>query len=325
MDLGRTSKIFSKVAEVGPDFVASSFGAIGEKIFSLFETLGNHPETDGFFFDDQDLNLRELFDVGAFAKGRGMEAFISRLPEIAEVFSSEKLRSARIPGRNSYAARLLRKPMKDAARAVRRPQRLGSSSFIRFMERNWSCCPADFSRFRRNLCTPSPFSLKLEDAVRKFGEIGCPFLALASEDLLSRYHRPKTVCGYKRLSVMDACCIMARSMGLVVRERIVAARSPSGWFRYSPFVVPLTFLDVPERVLSCLQEAEFNSDLYFEAVFDHYLAVVPFLGDRLEWDLPGENNFPEVADFVSALREGAVPSVVLGERDGECYFLCEWN
>ena len=323
MDLGRTSRIFSKVAEVGPDFIASSFGKVGEKIFFLFESLGNHPESDAHFFDECDVALRELFELANQAKSKGMSSFLSKLPEMAEMFSSERLKSARIPRNNSYAARLLRKPMKDHARSIRLPQRLGSHSFMEFLAKSWNCCPSDFSGFRNNLspATPPP----LQDMVRGFEKMGCPFLAEASKEIFFRYFRPIGVRGYKKLSIADACCILAKSMGLAVRERIVAARSASGWFRYSPFVIPLPMLEPTERVSARVQESEFNSELYFDAVFDHHLVVVPFLGSRLGRELSGEVNFPDVKDCFSSLKDGTLPAVVLGERDGECYFLCEWN
>jgi hypothetical protein len=325
VDLEIASKIFSGVAEVGPEFVGSSFGEVGEKIFSLFEVLGNHPESDGFFFEHRDLEVRDLMKMALHAKEKGMDSFISKLPKIAELYASAKLKSSKVPGRNGYAARLLRKPKKDLARSFRRTQRLGSSSFMRSATKNWNCVPSSFGAFRRDFLAsahPEP----LEEAARKFGEIGCDHLASAASELVARYIRPPCSYGYKRLGVVDACHILAKSCGFVLGESLIIGRSPSGWFRYSPFVLPLHVLkNIPERVSSSVNHAEFNSSLYFDSVFDHYLVLAPFLGDRVDVGFAGEVNFPDADDCVSSLERGELDGVVLGERDGECYFICEWN
>jgi hypothetical protein len=83
--------------------------------------------------------------------------------------------------------------------------------------------------------------------------------------------------------------------------------------------------NIPEHVSSSVHHAEFNSSLYFDSVFDHYLVLAPFLGDGADGGFVGEVNFPDTDDCVSSLERGELDGVVLGERDGECYFICEWR
>lgn len=327
MESGRTSRIFNKIAEVGPDLVRSALGDVGARLVLLFDTLGNHPESDDVFFEDGDLDLCGLMDVARQARSNEIHLSESRLPAMAAVVASEKLRSCTIPGRGGCMARLMRKPLRDAARLTRKPQRLGSSAFMKDLAMRWNCSPRTFESFFKG--RPNPRSSPLDSAVAKFDTMGCAALAESAGRLRGCFYDPPSVFGYRRISPSDACCVFAKHYGLdLVREggipRVVV-RLGSGCFLYSPVVMPLHEAGTPPpHVVESLDEAEHARELFMDAVFDHYLVVMPFRGDRTDGS-GGAPNFPDDEEFPQALSGGSLGAVVLGERNGECYFICEWN
>lgn len=279
MELVRASRILSKIAEVGPDFVALELGDVGRRLELLFRVLGNHPEADDIFFDECDLELCDLMDLAANSSARGASFLKRRLPAIAEMVASDRLKSAKMPCGGGYAARVLRKPVRDAARATRKEQGVASSGLAKHIRKRLMCCPSGFSHFFTG-AKVSPMDV----AARTFSGMGCSALLEASRRMAEDLYNPTSVFGYKRLAIFDACSIMAKKAGL-----------PEGAaFKVVPLPLPET---LPEPVRSLVEDAEFNRNLLMEPVFDHYLSVVADAGS----------------------------SVVLGERDGKCYFMCEWN
>lgn len=327
MESRRASKIFNKIAEVGSDFVRSILGEVGEKLVVLFDALGNHPEADDLFFEDGDLDLCGLMDIARLAASNEVPLPASRIPAMASVVASERLMSSVVPGRGGCMARLMRKPRRETARATRRIQRLGSSSFMKDVAMRWHCSPATFDSFVKGRlpCRPSP----IDSAVVAFDAMGCRGLSGSATQARESFYEPPSAFGYKKISPLTASCIFAKHYGFdLVRDRgafNIIVRRRSGSFLYSPVVVPLPLAGImPAAVAARIEEAEHSRDLFMDSVFDHYLVVLPFCGERIG-PPAGVPNFPESEDFLSALSEEVIGSVVLGERNGECYFVCEWN
>lgn len=321
MDSGKTSKIFNKVAEAGAEFVGSCFGEVGRKLISLFEVLGNHPETDDLFFEDSDLALRDLLMVAGRAKIDGMVSFISKLPEVAEFYASEKFKNTKDLGKNTASARLLRDPIREKVRSFRKIQHVGSDRFLKSIIKDWSFAPSDFSPFKKNSLNSAPD--RLVSIAENFEKIGCEGLAESSNKLLRRYFRPDSFFAYKKLRITDAACILAKYCGLEIKDGSVFVETASGRYSYAVAVVPLPLLRrIPSQVQERVHESEFCRDLLFCPAFDHYFVVVPLLGERVCDSL---GTFPDVRDAVQALDDQILNAVVLGERDGECYFICEWK
>lgn len=320
----RASKIFNKIAAHDPEFVCSALGGVGLKLVALFDNLGNHPETDSLFFEESDLALCDLLDLAEHADKSGMRFFAEHLPFLADRQASETFKRSRTPRKNGCSARFFRKPIRDEARSTRRVQKVFSRSFARSIHKLWHSLPSDFSVFFRG-----HVSVNFSDVPEKLSQMGCHGLSLSAADLRERFHNPPEAFGYKKLGVLDACRILAKANCFVLaggpEDPKVVARSVSGCFEYSPLIVPLHFFkSVPESVRECLEDAEHNRSLYFDAVFDNYLVVVPFVGSRCECESATEVNFSDCSDYISAVSLGG-GSVVLGERDGKCYFICEWN
>ena len=296
LEAAKASKIFSRMAEVGTDLVSSCFGEVGRKMVLLFDVLGNHPEMDGIFFEDQDLDFCELLEM--VGRNPRKNALSGKLPRIADMIVSDKFKSSKDPGKNGYAARLLRKPIKDSVRLLKRSQAFGSESLVRSIHKNWRSFPSGFSNFIRN---SEPVRDELADsASARFRELGCDHLNSSISVILDRFNNPKSSFGYKRLGVTDAFCVLMKMHGAIPSSIEGAA-------------IPIHFFDsIPPRVFSAIEEAEFNPGLFFDSTFDHYFVVT-------------HSCRGDIGECVSSVVEERVGAAVLGERDGESYFICEWD
>lgn len=311
----KSSKIFNKIANHNPELVVSSLGPIGHKLMALFDSLGNHPEADSYFFEDCDLSICDLLDLADYAKKSGMSFFARHIPVLAEAQASETLKKSRVPSGNGSQARFLRKPIKEASRATRRIQKVQSKSFFLSAYKLWSTIPSDFCVFKD---VPSNRSLDEDGAVDKFRSMGCRNLACSVEDLCDRFKAPQAVYGYKRLNLLDACLVLAKVNGADLtgnhENPSIHIRSPEGRIEYEPIVIPIHYLDdIPENVIDSIEKAEHNISIYFDSVFDNYVVIAP-VDESKDANAKGR--------FVLSSR---FQSVVLGERDGKCYFICEWN
>jgi hypothetical protein len=196
----------------------------------------------------------------------------------------------------------------------KRIQVLGSESFMRSLAKIWQFLPNDFAPFHKD-CS-FDFS-ELQSHTNRLSQIGCVNLARSSSELIKRFYDAEEFYGYKRISPVDSAMVLAKKQNLFFDEisGLVLIAMGSSFFRYEPKVVPIHLIPkIPEQVMEKISD-----------VFDNYLLVVPFLGSKvLTQDKTLGTNFPECEDFHEALGKG-VFSVLLGEREGMCYFICEWN
>lgn len=325
MNTARSSRIFNEIARKGSDFVISNFGDVGRLLVVLFENLGNHPEADSFFFEDCDLGLCELFDLAGYAEKKGMAFFKNHIQLLVEAQSSETLKRARTPGLNGSHARFFRKPVRDAARLTRKIQRVGSPSFHEFACKFWSSLPNDFSSFHKDFLPNC--SRKHCEVAKKLSDMGLKNLGESASGFARRFFEPESFLGYKALSVLDASMTLAKNIGVSADLELnrLFVRTEKGLFLYSPAIVPIHLVDgLPERVKISLEDSEHCRSLMFDAVFDNHFVLVPLLGDRFFGNSQPERIFPELKDHSCSLASG-VRSVLMGERDGKCYFICEWN
>lgn len=128
-------------------------------------------------------------------------------------------------------------------------------------------------------------------------------------------------------------------------------KSSNQCYEYSPRAYPLAEIDfVSEQIRDTIDRLENFSDAGNKAIFDHYVVVVP----SVRWPykkspiivnsvnqkiIHGFNN-PEGGQYKTSefpyflsykemdtilIKEKAVIPVLLGERDGKCYFICNFK
>lgn len=142
--------------------------------------------------------------------------------------------------------------------------------------------------------------------------------------------------GFHRITMTNAAVILAKMhqfdfCGLLEKGqlfdtdnyRIFVPKDVHGgeseFYQYSPRAYPLNELKelAPTRVLEIIERLEMFDEANGKAIFDHYVVIVP--GYRIE------KNTRSVQEMDTTLiQRQAVTPIVLGERDGKCYFICYW-
>lgn len=165
-------------------------------------------------------------------------------------------------------------------------------------------------------------NLKLK--VERYKEIGCNFLAddlsKSIDEHLEEHGKP--YYGFNKISLTTTSLILAKFIGLELN--LGKYHISSSWFgdlwkchhmylEYEPKVYPYHLLEnCSEFVLNTVNYLESMPDINGKPVFDNYAVVIP--SANIDQDLEME-----------LVKKGVLKSILVGEKDGSCYFLCFFN
>jgi hypothetical protein len=130
---------------------------------------------------------------------------------------------------------------------------------------------------------------------------------------------------------------------MLISTRFVSSPQHLVSFGFQPRMYPLTKFSakIPDKTKAILEKAETCLELNKAPVFDYYWAVVPSVNlnhpllhrPKDHWTIRDGNMNHVFQDSIEAahkldeqlVREGFLMPVILGERDGKCYFVCLWS
>ncbi len=131
---------------------------------------------------------------------------------------------------------------------------------------------------------------------------------------------------------------------MVLQTKFVPNNSSAVTFNYQPRMYPLSHfpVEMPDKAKSVLVKAEGFSGLGNNPFFDYFWVLVPSISlnhqclqkpNKDSWTLKLDGTthvYKEQMDAAVSLdkklvKDGYVVPVIIGERDGKCYFLCMWN
>lgn len=185
------------------------------------------------------------------------------------------------------AARVLLPAHRQRARASKSIFWIDRRPLEREAARHGPDIPRSFDRPSSPRGTHVEPSLFWSAASERFGSIGCGSMAAAAKSLADEFCRDST--GLVRLPIRRAALILGNMLG---------AWDPGSCLK--PFAAPAGSLPMPEWASGAMDASD--ELLAGHPAFDHHLVVAFTHGDSEP--SPVEGRF-----------------VVLGERDGECYFL----
>jgi len=324
----------------------------------------DHPDLqsvfDGELAPDGAISKRfcEILRLCQHAKEQGMTEVFPHLSKASSYALPKELKSIDDPRRVNRWIRLLRSE-KFKARETKQPQEV----FVdrRRLSQMWDAVPDDFGMFMRYDEQYRNEMKIAEEQARRYEELGCPSNAKVIREEIEKFGNRFSHCyhGFHRITVMEAALILAKmhgaklaldklrlgsseppyvefdqfsSWGLkkFVRAGISPRELRKGEAGYKPMVYPAHSVPVPsDKMVEVLDYLEGYPGLNRRSLFDHALVVWPEVDlsthfklyerqDERVWDVFQR----ECYDHLVQQRE-LVP-VLLGERDGKCYFICYW-
>jgi len=299
------SEILLRLRSSGEDLVVSAFGHEGLRLLNFARSCDlAHPDLLRIqsLREKSDL-LCQLLDLSKDALGRGHSLALGAIGRVGCEVVSECLKDI-----EPIRPRLLSLAERSELRGRKRPSSLSSSSFYRMARKSWGAAPSDFSSFGRHSGPDNRIVESLREKSKKFEQIGCHELCSSVMSMMVALGSPVEQYGFRRMDVATACVVLAKMNGFEPRDESIDAMGEP----YVPKVYPEHELRgiMPDSLRALL--AEEDAEASFKAVFDHHFVVVPSFGE-------GSSR-----DELRMLSAGQIRAAVLGERDGLCYFICDW-
>jgi hypothetical protein len=223
---------------------------------------------------------------------------------------------------------------RDAVRGYKEIQSVGLSELYKRGETMWEETPNDFScYFRGN----NIYELDLNEAYKRLHHLkmfNLPDMAGQVEDYikdtkdrirLDRYYE------FNKIKLSTAAIILAKNIGVkytvktvpygqhtaksyVDREWLGISSLTTDEFEYRPQLYPFYRLKSSERIQETVEFLEAFPQIGKKPLFDHYRVLLPSFHtmDSDDWN-------------IQLIRQHRSLGVLLGERDGDHYFICYWE
>jgi hypothetical protein len=250
---------------------------------------------------------------------------------------------------------------RDEVRSQKRMQIIDLSSFFKKGDEIWASQPSNFKNFiRYNTSYQEEINIAEKKAMRYLG-LGCrglyDYIQESIDTFKTQVH--ESYFDFNRVTMTNAAIILAKSLGCrlvssfgtpseekeifsISMPRVIFGdycfQSGSDSYTYEPRVYPLNQLwHLASSEIKCLiDHLEVFPEAGGKAIFDNYVVLVPgplcpvntnlegkFAildkdGIHLLYDSREESYF--ALDCI-LLRDNIVPGVLLGERDGKCFFV----
>jgi hypothetical protein len=216
----------------------------------------------------------------------------------------------------------------------------------------WDSQPDNFAPFIRDEIRYSVQLQKAMDRFNHFQRLGLSCMAeevKKSVDFIEVKSRNDLYLGYNKITLTQVAIILARMIGCEFHEDLASTvcintdklydfsivALSGGYFKYTPQAYCLHDLpEPPEAIRQILERVEAMPELGNRPAFDHYRVVVPsfkypdvYLSYKtLNGETVIANSYAEMRKGIDLelLKAGITTGVLLGERDGSCYFLGYW-
>lgn len=203
---------------------------------------------------------------------------------------------------------------------IRQSKKICEVSLLNFYEKSrliWDNLPNDFSIFSKDDQSYKEMIQEAENKANRYEEVGCFELAnniKKSLEVVKNTIRD-SYCGYRKISIKNASIILAKINRFKLESRnlensfhkkkyLICLNSET----YNPKIYPIHYLeDIKTNYINLLL-----LDLEKVPLFDHYMVLVPSMKNR-----------STKTDLFDIKEKNIIP-IVLGEKDGKCYFISYW-
>lgn len=253
---------------------------------------------------------------------------------------------------------------RDILRSTKKMQLIDLQSFYKKGEESWSAAPDNFKKFLRYDSAYMNELLQAERKMRRYMELGCNSLAseIAKSIEMFRENMEQAYYGFNRITMTNAAVILAKSLNYnyvpaynlsagsfltKVDAQLVVSRNffknfyfdPSlildTVYVYEPKVYPFYELKeiASDRVLKVIDYLDKFPDANYKPIFDHFGVIVPSISyknhvikddDEVTHDYVTQAKCQKELDKLM-ISKNKISPIIVGEKDGKCFFICYWT
>ena len=323
------------------------------------ETIFNCAFKEGSNFSESFMQFLKLHEFVESQKLDKIQPALSKVKQHLIYESNQPYK--KLANSNFNFPRLLKSQSeREKIRHEKKSQNIYLNTFLdKKSDIEWDAVPNDFSNYKRN---SKSFEKEISNAyekVKKYKSLGCDALAEGVLDSIKHYRAKMedTCFGFHRLPITLASLILAKINGLEYKEEsageyklVVPAESSifNNKFYYAPRIYPLYNFkkigQLSDKMAATVEYLDNFPKVGWRPLFDHYLFVLPTF-----WHFPtvmynpfsshsiitiseknakscNFNSIREARKYIDArVVENGIMPILLGERDGKCYYLSEWE
>ena len=228
--------------------------------------------------------------------------------------------------------RFLPDEFKEEARSQKKPQEVGLYLFCGRGESHFLQQPDDlvcFSRYEN--CHKKDIEIA-QRRKKHFEYYGMPSMAGVIQETIDELKAKKeqNFFGFQKVSASDVSVVLAKMMNASFKENeernyiYLPKNQQAGWFpevesRYRPFLYPWHMMKdlASKEIKEMISSLDCFVDVSEKAAFDHYWVLLP---DFRQSNDSGLDKIPD-----SFVRSGKGVGALLGDKDGDLYFICYWT
>lgn len=228
--------------------------------------------------------------------------------------------------------RFLPQQLIDKAREQKKPQEVGLYLFCARGEAHFLQQPDDlfcFSRYEN--CHEKDIEIA-QRRKKHFEHYGMPSMASVIQETIDELNnkRLQNFSGFQKVSASDVSVVLAKMMDASFKEHeernyiCLPKNKQAGWFpemqsRYKPFLYPWHMMEhlASKEIISLIRKLDHFDDVSQKVAFDHYWVLLPDFRQSNDSDL---DKIPD-----SFVRSGKGVGALLGDKDGDLYFICYWT
>ena len=320
------------------EILSIALGDFGPRLLRFAKDVDHsHPHLQGFLDNELVSYLYESIKLVNLAVENGIQKPLEDFSKLVHRRLPKKFKHLDSPKVNQRMVRLMYDPVeRERIRLTKHICDINLSSFYNKKSSFWEAVPDDFSCYERN-SKKHKESIKLaEDMAKTYENLGCIKMAEKIWDSISYFNSvmEDNYYGFHRLPMTNAALVLAKMHGCELESysrynkrqrktnRLVKLTLSLDRFGedfigkkgdYCPKAYSLSSVEAPLYVKEEIKKVEQFEEIGGYPIFDYFAVVVPSI---LE-------NFEEFDNFV--LRENSLMPIVLGEKDGKCYFICYWR
>ena len=308
------------------------FGAKKDLILGFLDAVDfQHPDMKNVFDSESLRALLKIMRAKHATIFTQNALFENILKKSSLSFYKEYLGHINDPRKSQKHIRLIKdEEDRNKARKTKVPLYVNLQSFFK-EDSEWENIDAIIPLYYRNNKGYKEEIKKAQNKIEKYESFGCTSLADLIKSSLKEYKdsfENNSYYGFYKIKVANVAAYLARLLEgklsttsnkkLVNNKKIYVYKNGKREL-YNPFLCPIEYLKdyCPSNVKKIISSLESHPDLNGYCMFDNYLVVVPHTSNKIKSGVVEDK-------YIKMINSDLVAPIVLGEKDGDCYFVCYW-